>query len=65
MRLARLITAIATLMLAPLAHAQGVKLTPAEGDYIAKDFAFRSCGCITRRWARRTAMPRARSTMRC
>ena len=42
MRLARLVTAIATLMLAPLAHAQGVKLTPAEGDYIAKDFTFRS-----------------------
>jgi homoserine O-acetyltransferase/O-succinyltransferase len=42
MRLARLVTAIATLMFAPLAQAQTVQLKPVEGDYIAKDFTFRS-----------------------
>ncbi|MFT3722958.1 MAG: alpha/beta fold hydrolase [Hyphomonadaceae bacterium] len=42
MRLATLIAAIAAVAFAPFAHAQSVKLTPAEGDYIAKDFTFSS-----------------------
>lgn len=39
MRLAALLTAIATLMLTAPAHAQ---MAPTDGDYIARDFTFRS-----------------------
>lgn len=42
MRLPNLIVAALALALAPVASAQAVKLSPAEGDYIAKDFAFGS-----------------------
>lgn len=41
MRLSSLLAA-AILALAPMAHAQSVKLTPTEGDYVAKDFTFSS-----------------------
>lgn len=42
MRLARLVTAIATLIFAPLAQAQTVQLKLTEGDHIARNFTFRS-----------------------
>ena len=42
MRFMRLFATIMTLAMAPLAHAQGVALTLTEGDYIARDFTFRS-----------------------
>jgi homoserine O-acetyltransferase/O-succinyltransferase len=42
MRVVTLMLAALALACAPLASAQSVKLSPAEGDYIAKDFKFRS-----------------------
>ena len=42
MRLAHLFAAAVALALAPFAHPQSVTLKPVEGDFVAKDFSFRS-----------------------